>query len=404
MPSVRNIFVAVLCSALLLATACRKERAPQRPGGSPAVPVSVAKATSESVPTELRVVGTVDASAIVQVKSQVAGQLERVAFSEGQNVTEGDLLLQIDPRPFEDALRQAEAAVERDRAQVAQAEATLARDAAQAKYDEIDAARQEQLNKESLASKMQADQARTTLDVGRASLHATEATIETARATLNADQAAVAKAKLDLSHCEIRAPIAGRTGNLLVHVGNLIKENDAALVVIRRVSPIFVNFSVPEEHLGAIRRLSAARKLAVHVFSTDDPNRGASGVLSVIDNEVDTSTGTIHLKATFENRDGVLWPGQFVTAVLTLDTQRNVTVIPGEAVQAGQQGSFVFAVKPDNTVEIRPVVTGSESGGRIVIEKGIAPGDTVVTDGQLRLFPGAPIQAVDPAKVGTGPL
>ena len=134
--------------------------------------------------------------------------------------------------------------------------------------------------------------------------NATEATIETARATLNADQAAVAKAKLDLSHCEIRAPIAGRTGNLLVHVGNLIKENDAALVVIRQVSPIFVNFSVPEEHLAAIRRLSAARKLAVRVFSTDDPNRGASGVLSVIDNEVDTSTGTIHLKATFENRDG----------------------------------------------------------------------------------------------------
>ena len=308
---------------MLLFTACQKERAPQRmAGGPPAVPVSVAKATSESVPTELRVVGTVDASAIVQVKSQVAGQLERVGFSEGQNVAQGDLLFQIDPSPFEDALRQAEAAVQRDRAQIVQAEATLARDAAQAKYDEIDAARQDQLNKESLASKMQADQARTTLDVGRASLHATEATIETARATLNSDQAAVAKAKLDLSHCEIRAPIAGRTGNLLVHAGNLVKENDAALVVIRRVSPIFVELqrsrAAPGRHTPSQRRPQAR---GTRLF-TDDPNPPPAAYLSVIDNEVDTSTGTIHLKATFENRDGVLWPGQFVTAVLTLDTSR----------------------------------------------------------------------------------
>ena len=373
-------------------------------GGPPAVPVSVAKATRESVPTELRVVGTVDASAIVQVKSQIAGQLVRVSFTEGQNVAQGDLLFRIDPRPFEDALRQAEAAVERDRAQIAQAEATLARDAAQAKYAEIDAARQEQLNKESLASKMQADQARTTLDAGRASLNATQATIGTARATLNADQAAVARATLDLSRCEIQAPIAGRTGNLLVHAGNLIKENDVPLVVIRQVSPIFVNFSVPEEHLAAIRRLSARGRLAVRVFSADDPNRVASGHLAVIDNEVDSTTGTIHLKATFENRDGLLWPGQFVTAVLTLDTVKGATVIPGEAVQAGQQGPFVFAVKADHTVEMRPVTTGSVIGGGIVIEKGIAPGDTVVTDGQLRLFPGATILAVDPSKLGSGPL
>jgi multidrug efflux system membrane fusion protein len=180
--------------------------------------------------------------------------------------------------------------------------------------------------------------------------------------------------------------------------------NDVPLVVIHQIAPIFVNFSVPEEHLPAIRSLSANRKLEVRVSSQDTPGRTASGYLSVIDNAVDTSTGTIHLKATFENRDGLLWPGQFVTAVLTLDTIRNATVVPAEAVQAGQRGQFVYVVKPDNTVEIRMVAAGRAFGNRMVIEKGVAPGDTVVTDGQLRLYPGAMVRAVDAGKIGSGPL
>lgn len=373
------------------------------PAGMPPVPVSVAKAVQESVPTELRVVGTVEASAIVQVKSQIAGPLLRVSFAEGQNVKQGDLLFQIDPRPSEDALRQAEAAVERDRAQIAQVEAELARDQAQTKFAETDAARQEQLHKESLASKMQADQARTALDVNRATARASEASIETARATLASDQAAVARARLDLSHCEIRAPLSGRTGNLLVHAGNLVKENDVPLVVIHQVSPIFVNFSVPEQHLSAIRRLSAGRELAVRAYPRDASGRSSLGHLAVIDNTVDATTGTIHLKATFPNTDSMLWPGQFVDTVLTLDTIQNATVVPAEAVQAGQQGQYVFAVKADNTVEIRPVTPGRAFGRKMVIEKGVAPGDTVVIDGQLRLFPGAPIKAVDAGKM-EGPL
>ena len=187
---------------------------------------------------------------------------------------------------------------------------------------------------------------------------------------MRADEAAVETAKLNLSYCEIHAPLAGRTGNLLVHPGNLVKVNDVPLVVIHQVSPIFVDFSVPEQHLGAIRRLSAAHKLAVSVSSQDDPGRTASGVLSVIDNTVDSTTGTIHLKATFEIEDGMLWPGQFVTAVLTLDTIRNATVIPSVAVQTGQQGSFVFTVKPDNTVAIKPVTVGRTFGDKVVIESG----------------------------------
>lgn len=373
-------------------------------GGPPAVPVSVAKAIEESVPTQLRVVGTVEASAIVQVKSQIAGELVRTAFTEGQNVAQGDLLFTIDPRPYEEALRQAEANVERDQAQIAQAQATLARDSAQAKYAASDAALQTELQSGGLASRSQADQSRTNADVSRASAQATQASIESARAALSSDQAAVDRAKLDLSYCEIRAPISGRTGNLLVHAGNLVKVNDVPLVVIHQIAPVFVDFSVPEEHLPAIRRLSANRKLEVRVTSPDDPGRTASGYLSVIDNTVDASTGTIHLKATFENRDGLLWPGQFVTAILTLDTIKNATVVPAEAVQAGPQGQFVYAVKGNSQVEIRPVVTGRAFGSQMVVEKGLAPGETVVTDGQLRIFPGATIRPVDPGKIGKPPL
>jgi multidrug efflux system membrane fusion protein len=365
--------------------------------------VSVAKATQESVPTEVHVVGTVEASAIVQVKSQIAGQLESVSFTEGQNVKQGDVLFHIDPRPYEEALRQAEAAVDRDRAQVAQAEANLVRDQAQAKYAETDAVRQEQLNKESLASKMAADQARTTLDVNRATARASEAMVNTARASLTSDQAAVEKAKLDLSYCTIPAPISGRTGNLLVHPGNLVKENDVALVVIHKVEPIFVNFGVPEDHLSTIRRLNAVHPLPVRVNLQDSGDRNATGSLSVIDNTVDASTGTIKLKATFENRDGLLWPGQFVNVALTLDTVRNATVVPTEAIQAGREGQVVFVVKPNNTVEIRPVTLGASRGNKTAIEKGLAPGETVVVDGQMALFPGAPVRIVEPAKGGSGP-
>jgi multidrug efflux system membrane fusion protein len=369
------------------------------PAGPPVVPVSAVKATQESVPTELHVVGTVEASAIVQIKSQVAGELVSVSFTEGQNVAKDQLLFKIDSRPYEEALRQAEAAVVRDRAQINQAEASLARDTAQARYAQTDADLQTALNRDGLASKSQADQSRTNAAASRESARATQATIETAKAALLADEAAVAKARLDLGYCEIRAPLAGRTGNLLVHPGNLVKVNDVPLVVIHRVSPIFVNFSVPEQHLSAVRRLNAARRLPVRVSLQDDPKRSATGFLSVIDNTVDTTTGTIHLKATFENRDGMLWPGQFVNTVLTLDTIQNATVVPFEAVQTGQQGQFVFAIKPDNTVEMRPVTTGRAFGTMIVIDKGIAPGDTVVTDGQLRLFPGAPVKLVDPGKL-----
>jgi len=370
--------------------------------GPPVVPVSVAKVSEESVPTEIRVVGSVDASSVVQIKSQIAGQLVKVGFTEGQNVKQGDLMFVIDPRPYQDALEQAEAAVARDRAQIAQSEASLARDAAQAKYAESDAARNADLVKEGLTSQSQFDQSRNAANVSRETVRATSASIDSAKAALEADQAAAAAAKLNLSYCEIRAPISGRAGNLLVHAGNLVKVNDVALVILHQVEPIFVNFSVPEKHLAEIRQLQAVHPLEVQVYTTDDPAHAATGHLSVIDNTVDSTTGTIHLKAVFDNRDARLWPGQFVTAVLTLGTIRNATVVPAEAVQNSQQGQFVYVVKPDRKVDLRVVALGRSFGKSFVVEKGLAPGETVVTDGQLRLFPGAVVKPVESPKSETG--
>jgi multidrug efflux system membrane fusion protein len=398
-------FLAVLSALCLLTlTACNKQeaKAPAAAMGMPVVPVSAARATQESVPTELRVVGTVEASAIVQVKSQIAGELLTVGFTEGQNVTKGQTLFEVDPRPYEEALRQAGANVARDRAQIGQLEATLARDAAQAQYNKTDADRYAELLRAGVVSKSQSDQAKTSADVARESERATKAGLESAKAALESDVAMVATAKLNLSYCKIVAPLSGRTGNLLVHPGNLVKVNDVPLVVIHQVAPIFVNFNVPEQHLAAIRRLGANRKLMVRVFPQDSPERGSTGTLSVIDNTVDTATGTIHLKATFENSDSVLWPGQFVTAVLTLDTISGATVVPTEAVQAGQQGQYMYVIKPNNTVEMRVVKVGRSVGKRTVIEQGIAPGENVVTDGHLRLFPGAQVTLVDAGKTEAG--
>jgi len=397
-----RVIPALLTIIILAGSSCRQEKAPAMTG-PPVVPVSVARVTEEPVPADLQVVGTVEASAIVQIKSQVAGELTKVYFTEGATVKQGDPMFDIDARPYQDALEQAQAAVARDRAQIAQAEANLERDRAQARYAESDAARQTELNKDGLTPRSTFDQAQATASSSRASDRADEAAIETAKAALAADQAAAESAKLNVSFCRIQAPLAGRTGNLLVHPGNLIKVNDVALVVIHRIAPIFVDFSVPEEHLNTIRRLNAQGPLPVKVAERDGTPATAGGHLAVIDNTVDSTTGQIHLKATFDNADALLWPGQFVNVTLTLDTRRDAAVVPAEAVQSGQMGYFVYAVKSDKTVEIRPVVTGRTFDNKIVIDKGVAPGDTVVTDGQMRLFPGAKIMAVDAPKPAATP-
>ena len=387
----------------LAANGCQSPKA-QSAGLPPAVPVSTAPVTEETVPVEIHAIGRVEPSAVIQVKSQIAGEIVRVAFREGAGVQKGDLLFEIDARPYREALRQAEASMARDTALLRQAEANLARDRAQATSAEADAARNRQLNLEGLASRSQDDQSRAAADAIRASIAADQAAIESARASLDSDRSAVDRARLDLTYCEIHAPVSGRTGNLLIAEGNLVPVNGNSLVVINQLTPIWATFAVPEDSLSTIRRNSAVRKLPVKAVPRDNPNRAVEGTLSLIDNTVDTSTGTIHLKATFENQAGLLWPGQFVDVTLTLDTLRHAVMVPAEAVQAGQNGPMVYVVKPDQTVEPRPVTVGANYSNKLIVEKGLTAGESVVTDGQLRLFPGARIESVPASQVDSKPL
>ncbi len=383
-------FIAV---SLVLALAGCGAKPQSESGGAafPPVPVRIGQARQESVPIQVRVVGTVEPYSSVQVKSLVGGPLMAARFAEGTNVKKGDLLFEIDPLPFREALRQVEGALKKDEAQLRVAEANLQRSRAQLKNAQADAARFQQLSKEGISTRMQEDQIRTAAEVAEQAVRGDEAALESLRAAIESDRAVVEQARLNLSYCEIRSPLSGRTGNLLLHPGNLVKANgDEPLVVINQISPIFVTFGVPERYLPPIARRNAQRKLNVEVSIEKNATETIIGTLAVIDNTVDANTGTIRLKATFDNPDGRMWPGQFVNVALTIETQK-ATVIPAEAVQAGQQGSFVYAVKPDQTVEPRPVTLGQNVSGNVIVEEGVAPGDSIVTDGQSRLFPGARI-------------
>jgi multidrug efflux system membrane fusion protein len=358
----RRGWVLLLFAFTFPVVGCSNKQAAAPP--PPPVPVRVARVTLKTVPVELRAIGTVEALSTVSIKSKVAGELTAVHFREGQDVRKGDLLFEIDRQPFEVALRQAEAALARDQARLANARAQAARYA--------------KLFEEGVASREQADQTRTDL--------------ESLDATVRADQAAVEKAKLDLSYCSIASPVDGRTGSLLVNEGNLVKaSDDPPLVILNQLTPIYVSFAVPEQYLAEIKRFLAAGRLPISVNITED-QPSESGQLTFVDNAVDSATGTIRLKGTFANPARHLWPGQFVNVVLRLSEQANAVVVPSEALQTGQSGQFVYVVNDENVVESRPVFTGRSVQGVTVVEKGLAPGELVVTDGQLRLVPGAKIQ------------
>jgi membrane fusion protein, multidrug efflux system len=397
----RSALILVPALAVLLTPGCQSPKTAAA-GTPPPVPVTVSSASTVSAPLEVRVVGVVEPSAKVEIKSQIAGQLMRVNFTEGQDVHQGDLLFEIDPRPYREALLQAEGAVERDKAQLNQANFALQKDVVQSQSAEADAARMAALFNDKLISDQQNLQFKTSAGALKQSLLGDQAAIESARASQHADEAMVAKAKLDLADCEIRAPISGRAGNVLVQAGNLVKVDDVALVVINRITPVFVSFNVPDSQLSAIRRFSALRTLPVEAVPRNDASSKAFGSLIVVDNTVDTQTGTIHLKATFDNTDRVLWPGQFVDATLTLDRSGTATVVPSEAVQPGQNGQLVYVVKPDHTVEPRTVSVGRTLGRNVIVEKGISPGESVVTDGQMLLFPGAHVAVAAAPKGDAG--
>lgn len=328
-----------------------------------AVPVVVAKASQRDMPVQVTAIGNVQAYSTVTVKSLVDGEIQKAYFTEGQDVRKGDLLFTIDARPFQAALHQSEA--------------KLAQDQAQAEYAKAEAKRYTELEKEGIVSQIQFEQF--------------SSNAQALDAAVRADQAAVENAKIMLGYCSISSPIDGRTGSLLVHPGNLVKTNDTSLVVINQVSPIYVDFSVPEQDLPQVKQHQQQGKLRVLAYPSGDKANASKGNLTFINNTVDANTGTIELKGTFQNSDRKLWPGQFVNVVVDLTVQRNATVVPSQAVQNGEQGQYVYVVKPDHTADFRPVTVGNTLEGVTIVDKGVQPGETVVTNGQLRLYPGAKV-------------
>jgi multidrug efflux system membrane fusion protein len=387
-----------LCALALTFPGCDRgaSAVAKAPARAPAaVPVTVSDVLARDVPVQVKAIGNVQASATVSVLSLVGGELFKINFTEGQDVTAGDLLFNIDPRPFQAAVQQAEAQLAQHQAQIAQAQANLARTTAQYENARVEEVRYKKLADGGFVAREQYDQMLTNEQSLAATIEADRAAVTTARSVVQADQAMLENAKLQLSYTAIRAPIDGRTGNLLIHQGNVVKANDVGnpLVVITRIHPIYVTFAVPEQYLDQIKRYRAAGELGVEVTSQGPSERTARGELSFVNSTVDATTGTIQLKATFANGDNALWPGQFVSVVLTLTTQRGALVIPSRAIQPGQQGgSYVFVVKPDLTVESRPVTVAFAVGPDSVIASGLAPKERVVTDGQLRLLPGARVE------------
>ncbi len=354
----RSSLIASL-ALLVLAEGCGGKKAGAPP---PPVPVRVGDVQRLSVPLDVSAIGHVEAYSTVSVKPRVGGEVTRVGFREGDDVKAGDLLFVIDPRPFEAALAEAKANLARDRARLTEAAQTLKR------YEEL-------IKKEYITQE-QLDQAR--------------ANSEALKATTEADEAAIETARLNLDFCRITAPVAGRTGGLLVHPGNIVKANDdKPLVVINQVEPVYVSFAIPEEDFGEVKQRSAAARL--RVAATPQGGKAETGDLTFLDNTVDATTGTIMLKGSFPNHDRALWPGQYVKVALTVKVDEDATVAPIDAIQTGQSGTYVYLVKPDQTVEVRSVSVRRNWRSLALIGSGLQPGDRVVTDGQLRLSPGARI-------------
>jgi multidrug efflux system membrane fusion protein len=366
--TIRTLVFGSLVAAAAFTGACSSEAAapPQAQGerGGDAVPVTIARVVQKPMPLEIRVIGTVEADSTVAVHAQITGALTSVNFKEGDDVTAGQVLFTLDRRPLE--------------ATLLQVRANLARDLAQASNAKTQAERYQTLAARGLVSGQEVQTSATTA----AALDA----------TVGADRAAVENAQVQLEYATIAAPISGRTGALIVHEGNLVRANDALpLVVINRVSPINVTFGIPEGQLPDFKRYLAQRSLRVEARAPNDTGPASNGRISFVDNAVDPSTGTIKIKGTFPNDDRRLWPGQFVNVVVTLTTDQAAIVVPTVAVQASQQGDVAFVVKSDQTVDLRPVTVARTSGAESIIKDGLKAGDTVITDGQLRLVPGSRI-------------
>ena len=362
----------ILVSSILLLCCVSCAAKKEKPKAKPAVPVTVALALQKDVPVRVKAIGNIESFTSVAIKSQVNGQIARVHFREGSDVEKGALLISIDPEPFIAILRQAEA--------------TLAKDQAQARFARDQASRYAGLVKEGIVTRDQYE----LLASNAASL----------AATVVADRATIRSAKIQISYCSIRSPISGRTGTLALQPGNLVKSNDLPIVTINQVTPIYATFSIPEKLLGDVKRAMAGKELRIEALIPNEPGSSEVGTISFLDNSVNAATGTIKLKGAFPNKSRKLWPGQFTDVVMTLGLLKNAVVIPTTAIQTSQQGQFVYVVKSDKKVEMRPITVATAVGDETVIEKGLAPGETVVMDGQLRLTPGATVSSKERQPAG----
>jgi membrane fusion protein, multidrug efflux system len=375
---VPRLAFALLVGTAIAGVACADSEAPQSPPESqaaPAVPIEATAATLKEVPLDVSVIGAVEAYSTVAVRSQITGELTAVNFRQGDDVQAGQELFALDRRPLEAALQQATANLDRDSAQAANQKVVLER--------------YEQLVERGIVAREQRDTARTSLTA--------------LEATLAAHRAAIENAKVQLQYATIRAPISGRTGALMVDAGNLVRANDQTpLVTINQVTPIYVSFALPEAALTELRRYMARGALRVEASPSDGGGPTEVGRITFVDNSVDQTTGTINIKGTFANDDRALWPGQFVNVVVRLTTEARAVVVPTVAVQTGPEGNYVFLVKGDQTVELRPVTVARLAGTESVIKDGVAAGDVVVTVGHLRLVPGSRVTVRDPGAAKAG--
>lgn len=361
------------------------------PAAVRAVPV-----TQSDVPLNISAVGNVESMATVDIKSRVAGQVLRVDFAEGATISKGQLLFEIDPEPIRRQIAEIQANLSKDLALEAQARANVTKDEAQITQTRAAADRGVQLSKEGIFSKEQTEQVVATNDSALASLKADQAAIESAVASIRADHARLEQQQLQLAYTKITAPISGRAGAINIKAGNLIKDNDAVMVTLLQISPIYVSFGVPEQLLPEIRQRQAESGLLVAAAAQGEKSQ--TGVLQFIDNSVDAATGTIKLKARFENAERSLWPGQYVNVQARLSLEHNRVLIPSRTVQTGPQGKYVWVLNPaDDTVAMRPVNVlrlykpDDATAEQSVIGSGLKPGEQVISEGQMRLMPGGKV-------------
>ncbi|HEV8680717.1 MAG TPA: efflux RND transporter periplasmic adaptor subunit [Stellaceae bacterium] len=348
---------------------------PSSPPGGPGVPVTAGTVSAADVPVVLSTIGTVQAFNMVTIKSRVDGQIVAAQFTEGQDVKAGDPLLQIDPRPFQAALEQAQAAKEKDEAQLVSAQADLARWA--------------ELVGQGFKSRQTYDQQK--------------ALVAQLQASIKGDEAAISNARLNLGYAAIRSPISGRIGAKLVDVGNMVRSADAAgLLTVAQLKPIFTSFTIAQENAHKIRERQARAPLDVLAYGHDNKTLLGTGKLTLIDNAIDQASGTIRLKATFDNNDERLWPGEFVYVRLILNTRRGVPTVPAQTVQDGSTGQYAYVIKEDNTVERRDVEVSIVQDGIAVVTKGLSPGEKVVVEGQHRLTKGARVRIAAPGRGAAG--